>query len=613
MMKRIFLHSALLGLLANSLFGQTAPVQLPALTIYSPRVANQESSGNVATPVTALRYEAGVDLEARNSAEGQADIILRGGIFDNTGIRIGAVSLIDPQTGHYTAEIPIAPAMLGAPEILTGADHAGNSLNANVGAVALGWRPIAGGGFVAVAAGDHGFNRQEFYQGYRGSAASGGRHIAADLAVARSESDGTIPFGDHDFARINGRIQLAGPSSQTDVFAGYQEKFFGWPNLYTPFNSKESENLQTVLLAANHRAEFGQGDFIEGGVYHRRNKDDYAFNRFAALGAVHPFQHTTWSSGAAVGGRRTVSDLAWNFRGEVQTDDLKSTSLTFGRYHSRTLTKFSLVPEKAWATDSTHRLIVKAGATHDDSNRAGSAISPVFEIAREQSAGAMRRVYFSYAETTQLPNYTALNSSAASGLFRGNPDLGRERSRNFEVGASGSLAGWEGRAAAFYRQDDALVDWTFRRGVTARAANPVDISTTGFEAVARHSWSFCDVVLGYTMLTKDADYRGAVVDASFYALNYARHRLTAALVARLGRGFELRWDNVARIQADNLLRQVGGDETLTSSLGIVYRVPSVRGLEFSAQADNLWNSNFQEVPAVPASPRQLSAGVRYLW
>jgi vitamin B12 transporter len=613
MMKRIFLHLALLGRLASGLFAQNAAVEIPAVTVYSPRVANQESSGNVATPVTVLRYEAGVDLESRNSAEGQSDIILRGGIFENTGARIGAVSLLDPQTGHYTAEIPIAPAMLAAPQILTGVDNALNSLNANVGAVAFGWRPITGNGFAAVAAGDHGFNRQEFYQGYLGSTGVGGRHFAADVAVARSESDGTIPFGDHDFARFNGRIQIVGASSQTDFFAGYQEKFFGWPNLYTPFNSKESENLQTVLFAVNHHVELGQGDFLEGGAYHRRNKDDYAFNRFAALGSVHPFQHTTWSSGAALGGRRTFPEFAVNFRGEVQTDDLKSTSLTFGRYHSRTLTKLSLVPEKAWSIDSTQRVVVKAGATYDDSNRTGSAVSPVVEIAREQSAGIVRRVYLSYAETTQLPNYTALNSSTASGLFRGNPDLGRETSRNLEVGVQGSAAGWEGRAAIFHREDDALVDWTFRRGVTARAANPVDIATTGFEVVGRRSWNFCDVVLGYTMLTKDADYRGATVDASFYALNYARHRFTAALVARLGHGFELRWDNVARVQADNLLRQVGGDEALTSSLGVVYRVPSVRGLEFSAQADNLWNSNFQEVPAVPASPRQLSAGVRYLW
>lgn len=598
---------------AVPLCAQTAEVTLPSFAVYSERVANQGAAGNFATPVTALRYEPGVDVHSRNSAEGQADITIRGGIFENSGLRVGAVSLLDPQTGHYAGEVPIAPAMLGTPQIITGSDNAFGSFNANVGTVAYGWRPVAHAGFASLSAGNHGMNRQEFYQGLASNARWGGHRVAADVAYARSESDGTVDFGDHRYTRVNGRLQLASATSQTDLFAGYQAKFFGWPNLYTPFNSKESENLQTVLFALNHRASLGEGDFLEAGAYHRRNKDDYAFNRFAPVGPVHPFQHTTWASGASLIGRHTVGAVALNFRGEVQADYLKSTSLTFGRYHSRTLTKFAFIPERSWVDGDDARIVAKAGVTHDDSNRTGSAVSPVIEIARERVTAPIRRIYFSYAKSTQLPNYTALNSSAASGLFRGNANLGREASHNYEFGVNGVFSGWEGRMAAFYRQDDALVDWTFRRGVTARAANPVDIRTTGFESVARHSWQAFDVVLGYTFLTKDADYRGAAVDASFYALNYARHRFTAAFVVRLGSSVELRMDNVARVQSNNMLRQIGGDEALTSALGIVYHPRSVRGLEFSLQADNLWNSNYQDVPAVPAARRQLSAGVAYTW
>jgi outer membrane receptor protein involved in Fe transport len=409
--------------------------------------------------------------------------------------------------------------------------------------------------------------------------------VAADVAWARADSDGAVPYGDSHFGRVNARVQFVSAAAQTDFFAGYQTKFFGWPNLYTPFNSDETDHLQNVLLAFNHRIDLGGGNFIEAGAYDRRNKDDYAFNRFAPVGAVHPFQTTTWISGA----------------------------LTAGRYDSRTMTKLALVPEKSWALADGSRLVVKAGGTYDESDHDGGAASPIIEIAREQSADPVQRVYFSYATTTELPSYTALNSSATSGLFLGNPNLGRETSHNLEVGASGRVDGWVGQAAVFYRRDDNLVDWTYVNGVFGRRANAVDIATTGAELVVRHSWAACDLVFGYTVLTKASNYNGALVDASFYALNYARQRLTAAVVVRMGREFQLRFDNEARVQEPNLLRTAGGNSAVISSLGLSYRPAAWRGTEFTVQADNLWNSAFQEVPAVPAAGRQLSAGVTYAW
>ncbi|HVS51252.1 MAG TPA: TonB-dependent receptor [Opitutaceae bacterium] len=607
-MKKIFL----LFCLPLALRAQTA-VNLPEVTVYSPRVANQSPAGTFAMPVSALRFEPQVDLEARNLAEGQADVTIRGGTFESTGFRIGAFTLLDPQTGHYLAEIPVAPAMFGVPRILTGADLALDTANATAGAVDYAWRPIRTAGAASVGFGEHELARGELYQGFVAPADFAGQKVGADFAVARSRSDGPIAYGEHRFDRIDGRVQLAGPSSQTDFFAGYQAKFFGWPNLYTPFNSDETENLETSLFAVNHRTDLGGGDFVELGGYQRRNKDDYAFNRFAPVGAVHPFQHTTWISGGALGGRRDVGLFALNFHGEVSTDDLKSTSLTAGRYHTRVLSKVALVPEKTWKAADGTQTTLKLGGSYDDSNRDGGTFSPIFELARAFPSAALRRIHLSYAKSSEMPSYTALNSSATSGLFRGNPNLGREISHNVELGASGTLAGWTGQATIFWRRDDSLVDWTFKRGVTARSASAVDIDTAGFEAVARRTWGACDLVLGYTLLTKDADYRGAAVDASFYALNYARQRLTAAITARLGHGFELRMDNVARVQADNLLRVTGGDNAVISSLALAYRSESLRGLELTLQADNLWNSHFQEVPAVPAAGREISGGVTYAW
>jgi outer membrane receptor protein involved in Fe transport len=292
-------------------------------------------------------------------------------------------------------------------------------------------------------------------------------------------------------------------------------------------------------------------------------------------------------------------------------DNLQSTALTFGRFNSRNYLKLALVPEYTTAT-ANGPVTLRAGATYDDTNRDASAVSPVVEVALKPSTGL--RVYANYSESTQVPTYTALNSNPAAGLFRGNPALGRETSRNLESGVDFTRDSWTVQAAIFQRRDDRLVDWTYRQSASsARSANPVDLRTTGFEVVAATRTPRYDLILGYTFLDKAADYGAAAIDASFYALNFAKHRLTAAVVVRPADGFEVRVDNEYRIQEKNSLRTIGGQEAFLTTFGLYYLPRAVKGLELSARMDNVWDSDFQEVPAVPAARRQFSVGAAWHW
>lgn len=588
-------------------------VELAPVTVYSPQVANQEPAGTFAMPVSALRYEPLVDVQARNLAEGQADVSIRGGTFENTGFSIGALPIYDPQTGHYFAELPVAPAMLGAPGVRTGSDNAIGGWNATAGSVAYAWQPVRSGGYVAAGAGDNSLVRGDAYAGYVSDRKIAGRELAADVNIAASQGDGTRSFGDHDFARYNVRLQLRDEVSQTDLFAGYQSKEFSWVNLYTPFNTQETENLKTELYALNHRILHGaDGDYFQAGAYVRKNRDHYAIPAF-----VFNNFHTSRVFGAGFDGRVTVAEpLALRYRGGAVADDIKSSSLVVGpangRYDDRTQVYAGLFADHTTVLASGRELILTVGANLDASNREDSAVSPVAEVAWVNAQGAVRRVYASYAQSTQLPTYTALNSSNLGGLFAGNRDLERSTAHNFEVGAQSRLEEWELSAAVFFRRDDELVDWTYAFATpNSRTATAVDLDTFGVETVARRSFKRFDLVFGYAWLDKHDDF-GPGVDASFYALNYAEHRLTAAAVARLGGGFELRMDNEYRIQADNALRR-RNDEPLLSSLGLYYAVPRVKGLTLSAQVDNLWNTYYEEVPLVPGARREWSLGARYAW
>ncbi|WED66240.1 TonB-dependent receptor [Synoicihabitans lomoniglobus] len=585
--------------------------ELSPFTVLSPRVANQEPVATIVTPVSALRYAPAVDLQARNFAEGQADVAIRGGTFANTGFVLDGVPLYDPQTGHYTSELPIVPGMMSPPTIAVGADLAvGGGWNATAGGVAYDWQPVRVGGELSVGIGDWHTYRADVLAGV---ALGGG--WAADVGAGFSHSDGPFADADHQISRYAGRVQRVTERSATNVVVGYQDKFFGWPNLYTPFNSPETEDIQTLLILGTHAQQIGDdGSKVEIGAYYRRNDDNYAYNRYAPVGPVPPFQHTAQVT--AAGGQlhwvltegSSIDARLW-----LLADELESTSLTFGSFYSRThLTTGAYYNGSSWLEtgDSLH---LRAGLGYDTTNRGADAMTPVIEVALERPSGTWRRWSAGYSTASQAPSYTAVAGNPNGGLFRANPVLDRATSRTLDLTGEFAAGAWTGSIGAFYRWDDELIDWTFRSDFWARSAAAVDLETAGVEVFARRGGEKFDLILGYSWLEKSADYGRAPVDGSFYALNFPNHRFTAAVVWRVDENLEVRFDNELRWQEANPLRLNDTERTLLSSLGVYWRTPWVRQLQLSLQVDNLWDSDFEEIPAVPAAPRLIAVGARWRW
>lgn len=589
-------------------------VRLPTFVLEEPRVANELPAATFPAPVSALRFEPRVDMQTRNFGEAQGDVTIRGGIFEGTAVQVAGLTIYDPQTGHYTTELPIAPEMLAGPQVVTGLDHAFAAMNATAGTIQYGWRDIRDGGSLQAGWGSGDLRRASLRAAR--VFAPGDRHgsprVAAEGEIAYSRADGTRENGDHDFFRISGRAQVDSRAGRTTVFAGYQSKFFGWPNLYTPFGVAETEDIRTTLLLVSHRKET-DGITWETGAHYRRNLDDYEFDRFRP-GLFNPYEHETQVGGTHLHVMAPLGAWRLEARGEVAADEIESTALGS---HGRTTWKLGALASRRWWVGDDSAWTTRFGVTYDDTDRNASAVSPLLAVEWEPAVtrrGVSPRWYVQYSEATRVPGYTALFSAPDAGLFRGDAELGRERSRNLEGGVQLRGGNWSVHAAVFHRRDDPLVDWTFTAGApNARTAREVRIDNTGVELVGSWTWRNLDFVAGYSWLEKDADYGDAAVDASFYALNFPRHRATLALIARLGGGFELRADNEYRVQEPNLLRVDGGDDAWLSSIGLYWRAAPGEGLELSLVVDNLWQSDFQELPAVPAPGRQVTVGAGWRW
>ena len=588
--------------------------EVSEITVTATRVANEQPASTYATAATQLRFDPLTELQSRGLAEGQSDVTVRGGLFENTGFQLGAITVIDPQTGHYVAELPVDPALLSSPQILTGVDSAVVGFNSAIATVAYQFNPITDGGHVGVGAGSDSLNYQTLRYG-RAFESTSGATIGAAFSAARSEGDGSVEFGDHEFARYNLQLQRATTQSRSDLIIAYQDKFFGWPGAYTGFATlPEIDDTQTTLILANHRQETERGWFEVGGFY-RRLEDDYDFNRTTfETGAPGSFEHETKVSGIGFQGLHQAGDVAWRYGGQFTQDELVfSTDLTNGSFNDRNYITLSVAPEIEFALANGHSLTTRLGVSFDDSNRDDSEVSPLFGLALSNDNGNGTTIWsLEYAATSQLPGYTVLNSNP-TGLFGGNADLGRETARQVSLGFQHDSADWQTKVTLFSREDDDLVDWTYATGAPfARQANAVDLDVIGIEAYLIRSWDSIDIAVGAVVLDKDADYGSATVDASFYALNFARQRGTVALTWRFAPGFELRLDNEYRNQEDNPLR-VGDDNAYLASASLRWAPGAIEGLDVRLLVDNVTDSEYQPFPGTPASGRQTSLGVSYNW
>ena len=583
--------------------------ELPTLTVHGQEVANLRPATTYESLVSNLDFDPRIDFQTRNIAEAQGDVSIRGGIFESTGVKIGAATLIDPQTGHYSTELPIAPEMLGNPKVLTGVDNAYNSFNSTAGTLSYRWTQINPSNALTIGVGNNNLNFQRLHQATINSSADSDWVIGTEVEYSRSESDGTIEYSDHDFSRVTGRVQLLGPNSQTDFFAGYQSKFFGLFGMYTgdqytAYNPYETENIKTSLFIVNHLQDYGTNNQWEATAYYRDNDDHYQFNRF---NPDDKFKHNTKILAFAVNGKHNLdNNFALNYNFQLTKDKIKSNSLENGKFTDRQYTKFGLLPQYTHVIDNDTEVVVKAGATYDDTNRDDSQILPVAELALIKDND---KLYISYAKTTQVVGYGAIGGSEDSGLFRSKHDLLREVSKNVELGYSINRNTWSLDSAVFYRWDNNLVDWTYT-GDGARAAENVDIETFGIEFIAAKQWKDVEAIASYSRLEKSEDYNNPDVIGSFYAMNYPKHRITLGTIYNPTPYIEIRLDNEWRVHEENTLRS-GPDQALFSNIGISYYPEGTDNLELFLAYDKPWDKDFQEIPGTPGREDQVSIGLNH--
>lgn len=600
---------------------------LPTLTVRGQEIANLRPASTYQSVVSNLDFDPRMDFQSRNMAEAQGDINIRGGIFEGTGIQVGAVTLIDPQTGHYSTELPIAPEMLTQPTVYTGSENSLYGFNSTAGTISYQWNKIATGGSLSVGVGENHLRFQRIYNAITGDLSSANSWLwGAEFEFSNSESDGTIAYGDHDFDRSTGRFQIIGLDSQTDFFVGKQSKIFNWPGMYTAdkyIEPRETEDLKTNLIILNHRKNYQEDSYVNLSASHKRNTDNYELDALKEDGTIvdYPANHNTKVSSIALNGyHKYDSNLGIHYAAQYTRDNWKKidpyTNPSVNA--SRSYTKLTILPEYQLKKNSSETIRFRFGGSYDTAKYADSEVSFISDIKwqKEHSNGNSECHYFSYSEASQLPGYVAIGdpkSGDGNNEYFEKSNLQRETSKTFELGTIVNRENLKFEYTLFYRIDDNLVDWTYKKNSEyARSATGVDLDTYGIEFIASKQWENIEAIISYNLINKNEDYGSNDISGSFYALNYAKQRITLGTIWSPNETVKVCIDNEWRDQKENSLRN-SDNEAFFTHISVSIFPPKHPGLELFTAIDNLWNEDFEDVPGTPGKGRQGSLGATFRW
>lgn len=570
-----------------------AATNLAPMTVVATAITEAWGYGQVDSASRALAATPGVLVLSQGGAGAQNDLSIRGSSFSGAGLSVGGLSLRNPQTEHFNAELPLPASLFGAPRVLTGLDQALGTDGHLVGSVALDPARIVPTRRLSAGGGERGRHWQTARAQQPLTATETGGWSAG--AFGANERANAIDYADNDLELWNagGQLQYAAPDTQVDILAGTQHKEFGARGYYgvndaLPASEEADDTL--VLVSARHGAL--DAEFARLTAQWREIDDEYHI-----LPAI--FFNETESRILAAGadGRLDLcprSDLQW--RAGIEDEELDG--LTLGD-RDRQRGYAQLLPS---VTAGPLRL--SAGVRGEVFTDDGPAVLPLGGLEVQLCPKTVG--YVAYTETVRQPSFTELSYDSPGSL--GDAGLERQEQRALEGGIRQQLSERvNGHIAVFQHWSRESVDWVRKTEESVRfeAVNLDDVDSLGAEIGLQGDVSDrVGVSAQYTWVDKDSDSEPY---ASRYVLDYARHLVQLSATWRLTQALRLTATQILRWQEDNPLRE--SDEF--GAIGAVaahLSLPSLPQAVLTLALDNIWDDDFQTFAGQEVAGTRASAG-----
>ncbi len=487
---------------------------------------------------------ASVDMQMRGTHGVQSDVSLRGGNFDQTAILIDGINLSNPQTGHYSMDIPINLSDIERIEILKGPSaiiYGASAFSGGINIITKKNQPNTLSTRTEIG--------QNNFANIESSISKQIKNTSNSLSIGYKTSNGYIKNSAYDIYNIlyRNRINLNN-DNKIDLSLGYNYKDYDANTFYSA--KYPNQHDKTSSLLASFKGYFNLFNnklrFVPS-AYYNLHTDDYELIKGSDIGHNH---HNSNVIGTNMDFQYSKKNFSLNFGTDLRYEDVLSNTLGekthvlhgdyFDHYKQRLNISYFLQGNytyKGFVATLGLLSFYNTMIEQDDFN-----IYPSLNLSYRFSSHF--DIYACFTSASRLPSYTELYYSDA--IHKANPDLRQEKSFSYEGGLKYRNRYFLADLSAFYTQGKDLIDWmqdSESNGVwITRNINELD--KYGFDLSTKIFLNeFADILANNSILTFSYSFlqtdKAKNDYVSQYVFNYLKHKLSANLSLPIAKDFKL--------------------------------------------------------------------------
>lgn len=532
----------------------------------------------------------GIDIRRRGPEGVQSDINIRGATFEQNTAMIDGIKINDPQTGHYTMDLPLTSFDKDDVEILKGPAsslYGANSFGGVINIITK--RPEDKGLIMNVAGG----TRDYF---------SGGASLSHPVGILKNRfsiewnrAGAYIPDSEFDIINLSESSTVNTDLGDYDFFFGYSNRDYGANTFYSNLYPREAESTDTRFFKLSGKTGSGRLKF-EPKLFLRRHYDKFSLDK------NRPGWQTNYSTNYTYGAdfgfviEDPFMDAAYGF--ELSEDRIFSTNM---QKHARGRTGL-------YAEVTPHifdNFYINAGIRQDTSSDFETEYSP--SVNMKYAFFDFLSARASLGRSFRVPTFTDLYYRDAGNI--GNENLDPENSWTYEAGMDYKSEFVNCSAGYFRRDSRDTIDWTrMNTGEPWRVSNTGTVETNGAEASIEitprkieRSFPIERFFLNYTALDsyRKRDY------LSKYALDYLKQQISAGIDYSLS-GFKNSWVLNYKKRVGDMSSSVVVDTKVIKEIIKKDRL----NFEIFLEITNLFDEDYSEQSGIPMPGRWIKCGAR---